>query len=315
MRKHGPPRSCKAASGKAASGATRSGKAASSAAGCSKAASGARQPAARQPAAPREAASGSQRGKAASGAGRGVQLKLKLAGSTHAERYLRGKIRVPGLFRTRHWIFPQHCEAFIFEIEGIKRRKQFRGMTYYSTASKHIVGEYKREVQRLLEALFGSPARGGKVGQVLPPSGGEDASMLPPSGCQDESTHPPKPRVDPPGGMQAGGGITEFNLKQRVDQACNPLSKVDMQTPKDTPAAVYHTACSYMQPSCQGSAADIPWLPLEAADWYTMQHIAPFLCRRHSLGCIRLLIPKDVIWTEATHQPAAVSLRRGRVQN
>ena len=28
-----------------------------------------------------------------------------------------------------------------------------------------------------------------------------------------------------------------------------------------------------------------------------------------------LLIPKDIIWTKATHQPAAVSLWRGMVQN
>ena len=133
-------------------------------------------------------------------------------------------------------------------------------MTYSSTASKIIVGEYKRHVQRILVQL-------GKVGQEVPPSGGEDASKLPPSSGQDESIDPPKPRVDPPGGMPAGGGITELDLKQRLDQAFNPSSKVDMQTPKNTPAAVYHTASSYMQPSCQGSAADIPWLPQEAADW------------------------------------------------
>ena len=91
----------------------------------SKVASGARQPAA-------PAAQGSQRRKlklpkAASGAGRGVQLKLKPAGSTRGwEGYLRGKIRVPGLFRCRHWISPQHLEALIREIEGIKQRKKFR---------------------------------------------------------------------------------------------------------------------------------------------------------------------------------------------
>ena len=68
------------------------------------------------------------------------------------------KTRVPGLFGMRHWVDPQHKEAFIRELEAIKVKKKFQGITSCSTANGTIVGEYKREVGRILEgARFRSP--------------------------------------------------------------------------------------------------------------------------------------------------------------
>ena len=34
------------------------------------------------------------------------------------------KTRVPGLFGMRHWVDPQHKEAFIRELEAIKTKKK-----------------------------------------------------------------------------------------------------------------------------------------------------------------------------------------------
>jgi hypothetical protein len=65
------------------------------------------------------------------------------------------------------------------------------------------------------------------------------------------------------------------DLEERLKEAFKPQSKVHMQQPTNTPAAGYDLECSYMLPSCGGSAADIPWLPQEAADWlYNATHYA-----------------------------------------
>ena len=61
------------------------------------------------------------------------------------------KTRVPGLFGMRHWVDPQHKEAFIRELEAIKTKQ---GMKYSSTAHtttrlKHL-RQYKREVKGIL---------------------------------------------------------------------------------------------------------------------------------------------------------------------
>ena len=78
--------------------------------------------------------------------------------------------------------------------------------------------------------------------------------------------------------MPASGGVTEQALKHKLDRVFKPSSKVDMQIPRSyccTPAAVHNTERSYIQPTSQCSAAGIPWLPQEAADWlYNATHYA-----------------------------------------
>ena len=312
--------------GNAASGATRGGKAASGASACSKAPSGV-QPAAkaaqgsfklcdrrrgrstmqvcggtwrawskqdcsqwrpRQPAAPGELC----------GVKSHARCRAIWASCTDPTRliyvleYSRRTIWVQGLFRERHWISPEHQDASISEIEGLKKRKQFEGMVFSAPTSIEIVDKYKRHVKRILKKFNDGPRwrrlrnkdkaikQGGKVVGVkkklvwrrlqkkVPPSGGKDASKLSPSVSQGEPIHPP-------GDMPASGGI-ERDLKQILDRAFKPSSKVDMQIPRScTPAAVYNTERSYMQPTSQCSAADIPWLPQEAAAWlYNATHYA-----------------------------------------
>jgi hypothetical protein len=201
-------------------------------------------------------------------------------------------IRVQGLFRERHWISPEHQDALISEIEGLKKRKQFEGMVFAAPASTEIVDKYKRHVRRILKKFNDGPRwrrrqnngkaikqRGKVVGvkkkfvwrrlqKKVPPSGGKDVSKLSPSGSQGEPIHPP-------GDMPASSGI-ERDLKQRLDRAFKPSSKVDMRIPRScTLAAVYNTEHSYMQLTSPCSTADIPWLPQEAADWlYNATHYA-----------------------------------------
>ena len=87
--------------------------------------------------------------KAASGAGRAVRRQLKSHARCRAScascadptrvhdfrGYSRMTIRVQGLFRERHWISPEHQDALISEIEGLKKRKQFEGMVFSAPAS------------------------------------------------------------------------------------------------------------------------------------------------------------------------------------
>ena len=130
-----------------------------------KAASGARQPAARgsqrreQPAAQIAATSGNQRSGASSQRRNLKRNKEAQPGVYGRMLSQRVKTRVPGLFGIRHWVNSEHKEAFIRELNVIKAKKTFQGLTYYSSASnKQQAAEYNRQAKRILEDVrFGSP--------------------------------------------------------------------------------------------------------------------------------------------------------------
>ena len=77
-----------------------------------------------QPAAQTAATSGNQRS-GASSQRRNLKRKIEpgLYGRSANPKW---KTRVPGLFRIRHWVDPQHKEAFIRELEAIKLKQIFK---------------------------------------------------------------------------------------------------------------------------------------------------------------------------------------------
>ena len=196
---------------------------------------------------------------AAGNDGRGAQAKA-------ASGAKRRKIRMPGLFGFRHWIYPEDQMAFSFKIGHLK--SQFQGQapsakaikTYQVAIQKMMVQEFHggrtkdnggRYVARLPPAAF-DPNAASCLGAASPARGGTQSRQ--------------------PAGTPASGGITSTDLETRLKIAFRPLEKVEMRKPCDAPAAAYiqeaNAAVAYMQAkNATDSATDIQWLPQEAADW------------------------------------------------
>lgn len=200
------------------------------------------------------------------------------------------KVRIGGLFRTRLWVLKSDVQDFQLESEQINER--YRSME----ANAKTERLYKEELRLLLMNRFhgacATPLQGHRHrenqarrgGRFVSPtrvlaSGGLGALSVALSSPASATASVPC-QLAAATSVPACSGLTASELDSRLQTAFRPVGMVEMHSSTNVPAAEYvkvaDATSAYTRPAKEVRfAADIHWLPQEAADWlYQATHYA-----------------------------------------